>query len=147
MHFKPFNGFVVLNYWIKWLFLKFLPISAQVVLSVRVEKQEKVLNIRDNFLEFEVVSGWVELEGLLFEFPDTVGCFFECLGNFIVDILFLELVICMYVFLKVVIFDHPEVFKVHEECSEDGDELFEFLWVYFGDGDDFLSGESLLCAD
>ncbi len=50
-------------------------------------------------------------------------------------------------FLEAVILDHPEVLEVHEESSEDSNELFELFGVNFSDRDDLVPGESLLSAD
>jgi len=50
-------------------------------------------------------------------------------------------------FLETVIFNHPQVFEIHQESSEHSDKLFQLLRIYFCDGNNFLSGQSFLCAN
>jgi hypothetical protein len=73
MHTEPFNRLIVLNHRIEPLLLKFLPIPTQIVLVVRVEQKEEVLDARDILFEFKVALACVQMVGLLFELSDGVG--------------------------------------------------------------------------
>lgn len=147
MHFKPFNCLVVLNNWIKRSLLQFLPIPAQIVLRVRIEQKQEILNVWNYLLKSEVVSCWVKLVSLLLKFSHTVGCFLQNLCDFLVYLLLVELVLFVNGFLETVILNHPQVFEIHQESSEYSDKLFQFLRVYLCDGNNFLSGKSFLCAN
>lgn len=63
VHFEALDGLVVLNDGIEGLLLQLLPVPAQVVLGVRVEQEQEVLNVRYDLFKFEVVPCRVKLEG------------------------------------------------------------------------------------
>ena len=66
MHLEAFDGFVVLDNWVERSFFKFLPVSAKIVLRIRIEEKKEVLNIRNDLFQFEVVACTVKLEGFFF---------------------------------------------------------------------------------
>jgi len=147
VHLKSLNRLVVLNDWVEWFFFQLLPVPAQVVFCVRVEQQQEVLNVRNHLLQLEVIACWVQLERLLFKFSYTVWGFPQRLSDLLVDVLLVEFVLFWDGFLEAVVLDHPEVLEVHEESSEDSNELFELFGINFSDRDNLVPGESLLSAD
>lgn len=147
MHFESFNRLVVLNYWVEWFLLKFLPVSTQVILGVRIKQEQKVFNVWNYFFKLEVVSGRVKLESFLFEFSDAVWGLFESLGYFLVDFLLVKLVFFGNRSFEAVIFYHPKVLEVHQKGSENCDELFKFFRLDFSYGCDFMASKSLLRAN
>lgn len=49
--------------------------------------------------------------------------------------------------LETIILDHPEIFEIHQKCSENGDKQFELFIVDFSDIDDFCHSKSFLCTN
>lgn len=124
MHLKSLDCLIVLNYRIKRSLLQLLPISWKIILGVRIEEQQKVFNIRNHLFQFKVVSSRVQLIGFLLKLPDTVGSFFEHFGYFLVELLLVEFKILMDGPFETVVFDHPQIFEVHQEGPEDSNKLF-----------------------
>jgi hypothetical protein len=61
MHLKAIYWLIVLNDWVEPFFFKFLPISAQKVLVIRIEEQKEVLDTRDGFFQLEVSIALIEV--------------------------------------------------------------------------------------
>ena len=74
VHAEAFNSFVVLNYRVEPFFFKFLPVSAEFVLVVRVEQEEKIFNIGDHLFKPEVAFSAEEVIGLFFKLANRVIC-------------------------------------------------------------------------
>ena len=68
MHLETFDCFVIFDNWIKRFLLQFLPVLAQVVFGIGVEQEKEILNIRNNFLQSEIIASSIELEGFFLEF-------------------------------------------------------------------------------
>ena len=50
VHFEALNCLVALDYWVKRPLLQLLPIPAKIILGVRVEQEQEVFDIGDDFL-------------------------------------------------------------------------------------------------
>ena len=56
VHLKAFYGLIVLDDRVKRPFFKFLPVPAQIILSVRIEQKKEIFNVRDDLFQLEVIS-------------------------------------------------------------------------------------------
>ena len=61
MHREPFDGFVILDYWVESFLFQLLPISRKVVLVGRIEQQEEVLDVRYLLFQFEVAFAHIQM--------------------------------------------------------------------------------------
>lgn len=72
MHAESLDGLVVFNDWVEAFLFQFLPVPAQFVFVVGVEKQQEVLDVRDHLFESEVALGAKEMIGLLLQFANGI---------------------------------------------------------------------------